>query len=212
MPKHGGDVQAVRKRPSSAAHPWTTIPPTRTPPRSGTTGERDHGEIDFKTGFGRGVCGGSWPPSAPRSVRRVATDWPSTNYDETANRYSPLDQITAANVATLQQAWSFHLKPAGYTGRLREDEAIPLVIGNTMYLASPYGAIHALDATTGAEKWKFQLPNNDLPSKRGLAYWPGGDGVAAVDHLRRAVGRACTRSRRRTARSTPASARTASST
>ena len=46
-----------------------------------------------------------------------------------------------------------------------------------MYLASPYGAIHALDATTGAEKWKFQLPNNDLPSKRGIAYWPGADGV-----------------------------------
>src|SRR4029078_3950427 len=79
---------------------------------------------------------------------------------------------------TLQQAWSFHLKPAGYTGRLREDEGIPLVIGNTMYLGSPYGAIHALDATTGVEKWKFQLPNNEQPSKRGIAYWPGGGGVA----------------------------------
>ena len=106
-----------------------------------------------------------------------ATDWPSTNYAQSANRYSPLDQITAGNVTSLQQAWSFHLKPVGYTGRPREDEAVPLVIGNTMYLASPYGAVHALDATTGAEKWKFQLPNNDLPSKRGIAYWPGGGGV-----------------------------------
>ena len=113
-----------------------------------------------------------------------ATDWPSTNYDQSANRYSPLDQITARNVGTLQQVWSFHLKPAGYTGRLREDEAIPIVIGNTMYLGSPYGAVHALDATTGAEKWKFQLPNNDVPSKRGVAYWPGGGGAPAVDHLR----------------------------
>src|SRR6186997_502843 len=82
----------------------------------------------------------------------VATDWRSTNYDESANRYSPLVQITPGNVAQLQQAWSFHLKPAGYDGRAREDEAIPLVIGNTIYLASPYGAIHALDATTGTEK------------------------------------------------------------
>ena len=65
-------------------------------------------------------------------VTSSATDWPSTNYDQSANRYSPLDQITANNVATLQQVWSVHLKPAGYTGRLREDEAIPLVIGNTM--------------------------------------------------------------------------------
>jgi len=107
----------------------------------------------------------------------AATGWPSVNYDQSANRYSPLDQITAENVSTLQQVWSFHLKPAGYTDRLREDEAIPLVIGNTMYLGSPYGAVHALDATTGAEKWRFQLPNSALPSKRGVAYWPGGGGL-----------------------------------
>jgi quinoprotein glucose dehydrogenase len=106
-----------------------------------------------------------------------ATDWRATNFNNTANRYSPLDQITPQNVATLERAWSIHVKPAGYTGRLREQEAIPLVIGNTMYVASPYGAIHALDATTGAEMWKFQLPDNDLPSKRGLAYWAGADGV-----------------------------------
>ena len=70
-----------------------------------------------------------------------ATDWPSTNYDQSVNRYSPLTQITAENVATLEQVWSFHLKPAGYTGRLQQDEAIPIVIGTTMYLASPHGAI-----------------------------------------------------------------------
>jgi quinoprotein glucose dehydrogenase len=103
-----------------------------------------------------------------------ATDWPSTNYDQSANRYSPLTQITGKNVGTLQQVWSFHLKPAGFTGPMREDEAIPIVIGNTMYLGSPYGAVIALDATTGVEKWRFQLPNNELPSKRGVAYWPGG--------------------------------------
>ena len=106
-----------------------------------------------------------------------ATGWSASNYNESANRYSPLDQITAANVATLQPAWRFHLKPAGYTDPLKVDEAIPVVIGNTMYIASPYGAIHALDATTGVEKWKFQLPNHDVPSKRGLAYWPGGNGA-----------------------------------
>ena len=104
------------------------------------------------------------------------TDWPASNYSETGNRYSPLDQITPANVATLQPAWRFHLKPAGYTGPLKLDEAIPVVIGNTMYIASPYGFVHALDATTGVEKWKFKLPNNDVPSKRGVAYWPGGNG------------------------------------
>src|SRR5215204_4973548 len=81
--------------------------------------------------------------AASRAVRTAdaqgATDWPSTNYAQSANRYSPLTQITAKNVTTLQQVWSFHLKPEGFTGRMKEDEAIPIVIGNTMYLASPYG-------------------------------------------------------------------------
>src|SRR5438132_3050004 len=84
-----------------------------------------------------------------------ATDWPSTNYDQSANRYSPLKQITAQNVSTLQQVWSMHLKPAGFTGPMREDQAIPIVIGTTMYLASPYGDVISLDATTGVEKWRF---------------------------------------------------------
>ncbi len=35
-------------------------------------------------------------PPMSADVTPRATDWPSTNYDETANRYSPLDQITAA--------------------------------------------------------------------------------------------------------------------
>src|SRR5260370_7824744 len=92
------------------------------------------------------------------------TDWPSSNYNESANRYSPLDRITAANVATLQPAWRFHLKPAGYTGALKEDEAIPVVIGNTMYVASPYRAVHALDAATAVEKRKHQPPTHSPPS------------------------------------------------
>jgi quinoprotein glucose dehydrogenase len=106
-----------------------------------------------------------------------AADWPSSNYDQSANRYSPLTQITTKNVSTLQRAWSFHLKPASYAGRLREDEAIPIVIDNTMFLGSPYGEVIALNATTGVEKWRFQLPNNELPATRGVAYWPGGGGL-----------------------------------
>jgi quinoprotein glucose dehydrogenase len=107
------------------------------------------------------------------------TGWSASNYDQSANRYSPLTQITPANVSTLQQAWSIHLKPDGYSGKLITDEAIPIVIGNMMYLGSPYGAVLALDATTGVEKWRYRLPNNDIPAKRGIAYWPGAGTRAA---------------------------------
>ena len=51
-----------------------------------------------------GVTGGA-------QVRPTDTGWSASNYNESGNRYSPLDQITAANVATLQPAWRFHLKP-----------------------------------------------------------------------------------------------------
>ncbi len=114
-------------------------------------------------------------PAALSAQRPAAgpTDWPSVNYQASANRYSPLTQITADNVTGLEPVWRYHLKPADYAGRLREDEAIPLVVGNTMYLASPYGAVIALDATTGAEKWQFHLPGDGIPAKRGIAYWPG---------------------------------------
>ena len=105
--------------------------------------------------------------------------WPASNYDDSANRYSPLTQITPANVGTLERAWSIHLKPVGYSGRLLRDDSIPIVIGNMMYFGSPYGVVIGLDATSGAEKWRFQLPNNDIPAKRGIAYWPGGGGRPA---------------------------------
>ncbi len=107
------------------------------------------------------------------------TDWPSANHDNTSVRYSPLTQINEKNVNKLDQAWVYHLKPAGFTGRLRYDESIPIVIGNTMYLGSPYGEVIALNATTGAEKWKFKLPGDDTPAKRGISYWPGDGKIPA---------------------------------
>ena len=44
-------------------------------------------------------------------------DWTSANYDNTSVRYSPLTQINQGNVKNLDQAWVYHLKPAGFTGR-----------------------------------------------------------------------------------------------
>ena len=124
------------------------------------------------------VCAALLSISAPATASAQAgpdraTDWPSVNRTPGANRYSPLTQITADNLSTLERAWSFRLRPADYGGSLREAQAVPLVIDNTMYVTSPYNAIIALDATTGGEKWRLELPENDLPAKRGLAFWPG---------------------------------------
>ncbi len=110
----------------------------------------------------------------------AGTDWQTSGHDLGGQRYSPLTQINKNNVAGLQIAWSYHLTPAGYSGRPRLAEAIPIVVGNHMYISSPYGQVIALNATTGAQEWKFDLPDNDTPTERGVAYWPGAKGTPAA--------------------------------
>ncbi len=103
---------------------------------------------------------------------RATTDWPSYGRDAGAMRYSPLTQITPANVTGLKVAWTYHMKPADAV-RTATSETTPLVVGNVMYVGSPYGRIVALDATSGQELWAYRLPGNDRPAPRGIAYWPG---------------------------------------
>src|SRR5258708_40329368 len=77
-------------------------------------------------------------------------DWvmPSGNYNN--QRYSELKQITAANAGKLQVAWTFS------TGVLRGHEGGPLVIGNTMYVHTPFpNIVYALDlANEDKMVWK----------------------------------------------------------
>lgn len=100
------------------------------------------------------------------------------NLDPGAGRYSPLTQITPGNVGRLKVAWIYHMKPAPAAGSapnsaLRPSEDQPLVIGNTMFVVTPYSRVVALDPASGKEKWVFVIPGYDQASLRGAAYWPG---------------------------------------
>jgi quinoprotein glucose dehydrogenase len=107
----------------------------------------------------------------------AAGSWPMVNLDPGATRYSPLAQITPQNVGHLKVAWIYHMKPAPAPGvapaNLRPSEDQPLVIGNSMYVVTPYSRVVALDPNTGAEKWVFVIPGSDQASLRGASYWPG---------------------------------------
>lgn len=114
-------------------------------------------------------------------------NWPMVGGDPTGMRYSTLDQITPANVNKLRIAWIYHMKPADSADsagasqgfnfvRYRESEDQPLVIGPTMYVATPYSEIVALDSATGEPIWIFHIPGGDQCSLRGVAYWPGESG------------------------------------
>ena len=101
---------------------------------------------------------------------------PARNFAST--RYSGLNQITAANAAQLRLAWTFS------TGVTRGHEAAPLVVGNTMYVVTPFpNLLYALDLTQpGAPlKWTYK-PSPALASQgvaccdlvnRGAAYFDG---------------------------------------
>ena len=53
--------------------------------------------------------------SAQRAGTRpaaTANEWPTYGHDPGGMRYSPLTQITPGNVARLEKAWVYHMKPA----------------------------------------------------------------------------------------------------
>ena len=110
------------------------------------------------------------------------TDWPNYGNDDGGTRFSPLTQITPANVGKLKVAWTFHLNQApstlpppraGQPRRLPYSTATPIVVDDVMYFPSPYGRVIALNATTGKELWAYDLPRGDQPPFRGVSYWPG---------------------------------------
>src|SRR5437764_14343369 len=75
---------------------------------------------------------------------------PAKNFENT--RYSSLGQITVNNAKDLRVAWTFS------TGVNKGQEAAPLVVGDTMYVVTPYpNILYALDLTkNGALKWKCE--------------------------------------------------------
>jgi glucose dehydrogenase len=91
------------------------------------------------------------------------TDWPSHDRDAGGQRFSPLKQITPANVGKLQQAWMFDTGASGI-------EVTPLVVNGIMYVSAGKDVI-ALDPETGKVRWRYTAAAN--VSKRGVAYWPG---------------------------------------
>jgi alcohol dehydrogenase (cytochrome c) len=88
-----------------------------------------------------------------------AGEWHSPARDYANTRFSPLNQINRGNVARLKMAWSFS------DGTLYGHEGAPLVVGNTMYVVSPYPNVaYALDLTKpGAPiKWTYDAKTSPI--------------------------------------------------
>lgn len=108
--------------------------------------------------------------------------WKMVNGNYTGNKYSSLSEIDTTNVQQLKLAWIYRTGDAD-TAAHSQIQCNPVIVNGVMYAVSPKLNLFALDATTGAVKWRF-LPydsteennklNFNLNNNRGVAYWSNG--------------------------------------
>jgi quinoprotein glucose dehydrogenase len=117
-------------------------------------------------------------PGQTQQTAVPGADWPMYRHDYSGTGYSPLSQITSANVARLALAWTYRLQgetPPPATGRGGaggpNSEATPIVVNGVMYLPAA-NRIVALEPETGRELWQHPVVGG-APSRRGVAFWPG---------------------------------------
>ena len=121
------------------------------------------------------------PAKAPALVRgNVPGEWRYWGADAWSTRYSPLDQITAANFNSLKMAWQYQVG-----AEFGEDEyfrSTPLYAnGRIISVAGGKRGVVALNPGTGELLWKWGLEEGIRYQKaprpysgRGLAYWTDG--------------------------------------
>jgi quinoprotein glucose dehydrogenase len=118
--------------------------------------------------------------AAPPADAVPPEEWHAYGRTGHGQRYSPLAQITPDNVKQLEMAWQYRTGDMrGRPGDPEETtfEVTPLKVGNRLFFCTPHQSVIALDATTGAEIWRFnpeiqgQLALQHLTC-RGLSYQP----------------------------------------
>ena len=123
------------------------------------------------------AAGGAYANDELIKMSQNPKDWVQPAGDYANTRYSKLDQINASNVGKLQVAWTFS------TGVLRGHEGGPLIVGNMMYVHTPFpNKVYALDLSQDNKiVWKYE-PKQDpnvIPVmccdtvNRGVAYGDG---------------------------------------
>ncbi|HEY2843298.1 MAG TPA: PQQ-binding-like beta-propeller repeat protein, partial [Bryobacteraceae bacterium] len=143
--------------------------------------------------FGQGR-GGPPPPPMPAVLQNYQTvtaerlknpspsDWLMIRRTYDGWGYSPLDQITTANVTGLKPVWIFA------TGEGRVHEAAPVVNNGVMFVSTPNNQVIAIDVKSGNVLWRYRRPRptgSNVPhdTSRGVAlfgdrvYFAAGEAV-----------------------------------
>ncbi len=115
-------------------------------------------------------------------------DWPNIHSGNSAQRYSPLDQINADNVAQLEIAWRMSTANFGPPTDFN-NPSTPIEVDGILYanIASTRNVV-AMDAATGQVLWLWRYQEGDrfdeAPRKgagRGVSFWRDGDITRVID-------------------------------
>ena len=108
------------------------------------------------------------------------SSWPSYGNDAGGSRYSPLSEITPANVTDLEIAWVHHHGDVAIGEGFNTTsafEATPILVDGTLYVCTPFNRVLALDPATGVEHWAYD-PGVDRTAAwanqltcRGVSTW-----------------------------------------
>jgi alcohol dehydrogenase (cytochrome c) len=122
------------------------------------------------------------PVTAERLKSPESNNWLMIRRTYDGWGYSPLDQITPANVQKLRPVWVFS------TGEAKVHEAAPLINNGVMFVSTPNDQVIAIDAKGGNLLWRYRRvrPNGAVvphDTSRGVAlyrdkvYYAAGEAV-----------------------------------
>lgn len=123
-----------------------------------------------------------------READREPGQWMALGRTFKGDRFSPLDAISADNATGVGFAWEYQAR--SHRGRVEHgQEATPIVVDGVLYVSGPWGAVFAVDAKTGAERWRYDPAVDGSYGRRaccdvvnrGLQVWEGRVYVATLD-------------------------------
>ncbi|HEV7385935.1 MAG TPA: membrane-bound PQQ-dependent dehydrogenase, glucose/quinate/shikimate family, partial [Phenylobacterium sp.] len=85
-------------------------------------------------------------------------EWGAYGRDPQGTRFSPLTQVTPANVASLKPAWTFHtgdMADGKHGGPRSGFETTPLFLDGRLYLTTPFNRVIAVDPASGKQLWAY---------------------------------------------------------
>ena len=104
------------------------------------------------------------------------TDWRFYGRTPRGTRFAPFDQINRGNIGQLKVAWTFRtgdIPTGGPKFAGPENQNTPIQAGDSVYVCTPHNIVYAVDAETGAQRWKFD-PKASSPlwqRCRGVGYY-----------------------------------------